>query len=429
MFDRQSIHIALLMWGCIFSLIAALCMYMSKNFDSKKRKWMLMMQLASAVLLGFDAMAWRYRGYSGMKGFYMVRISNLIVFLFSDLILILFHTYVCTYLFEHTKYLQKKFKYAVWTVYIDAVFAMVLVVISQFTHLYYYFDEQNYYHRNPANILSMLIPMIGMLIDLYLILANRKNISREIRTAMISYIVLPLIAAIIQMFYYGVSLINLAIVISMIMMFVTAMVEQNRELENKEKEAADLKISLMLSQIAPHFIYNALTTIRQLCLKDPQEAYDMVTDFSKYLRGNIDSLTQKQKIPFEQELEHTKCYLAIEQKRFGDRVHVSYDIRKKDFEIPPLSLQPIVENAVKHGICKKEEGGTVWISTRKEKDLIYITVKDDGKGFDLQKTSLKEGSHTGLRNVETRLKDMCHGKIYVTSQKKKGTKVEMIFPE
>lgn len=429
MFDRQSIHIALLMWGCIFSLIAALCMYMSKNFDSKKRKWMLMMQLASAVLLGFDAMAWRYRGYSGMKGFYMVRISNFIVFLFSNLILILFHTYVCIYLFEHTKYLQKKFKHAVGVVYIDAVFAMVLVVISQFTHLYYYFDEQNYYHRNPANILSMLIPMIGMLIDLYLILANRKNISREIRTAMISYIVLPLIAAIIQMFYYGVSLINLAIVISMIMMFVTAMVEQNHELANKEKEAADLKISLMLSQIAPHFIYNALTTIRQLCLKDPQEAYDTVTDFSKYLRGNIDSLTQKQKIPFEQELEHTKCYLAIEQKRFGDRVRVSYDIRAKDFQIPPLSLQPIVENAVKHGICKKENGGTVWISTRREKNLIYIIVQDDGKGFDLQNISVKDGSHTGLRNVEIRLKDMCHGRMYIKSKERKGTRVEMIFPE
>lgn len=428
MFDRQSIHIALLMWGCIFSLIAALCMYMSNNFDFQKRKCMLMMQLASAVLLGFDAMAWRYRGYSGMEGFYLVRISNFIVFLFSDLVLMLFHTYVCIYLFEHTEYLQKKFKYAIRAVYIDAVFAIILVVVSQFTHLYYYFDEQNYYHRNPANILSMLIPMIGMIIDLYLILANRKNVSREIRISMISYIVLPLIAAIIQVFHYGVSLINIAIAISMIMMFVTVMVEQNHELARREKEAADLKISLMLSQIAPHFIYNALTTIRQLCVKDPQAAYDTVTDFSKYLRENIDSLTQKHKIPFEQELEHTKCYVAIEQKRFGERVRVNYDIGVKDFEIPPLSLQPIVENAVKHGICKKEEGGTVWISTRKEKNLIYITVKDDGKGFNLKNTSSKDESHTGLRNVETRLKDMCRGRMYVKSQEKKGTKVEMIFP-
>lgn len=135
------------------------------------------------------------------------------------------------------------------------------MAISQFTGLYYTIDAANLYHRNGGYIVSFLLPLCGMLLDTLLLIQYRRNISRMAFVSMLSYIALPLLASAVQLFYYGISLINLSISFSMILMFVTAMVEQNRQLAQREKEAADLRISLMLSQIAPHFIYNTLTTI------------------------------------------------------------------------------------------------------------------------------------------------------------------------
>ncbi len=242
---------------------------------------------------------------------------------------------------------------------------------------------------------------------------------------MCSYIVLPLVATIIQAFYYGYSLINIAITISMILMFVLAMIDQGNELASKEKEAADMRISMMMSQIAPHFIYNTLTVIQGLCDTDPASAKETVGDFAMYLRGNLNSLSMTEPIPFEKELDHVKCYVSIEKKRFGDRVNAKYNIGVRNFLVPPLVLQPIVENAVKHGLCKKEGGGTVSVSTKEKGDVILITVVDDGAGFD--ENDMGKG-RVGLDNVRERVESMCHGTISISSRKNLGTKVIISIP-
>lgn len=141
----------------------------------------------------------------------------------------------------------------------------------------------------------------------------QKKISRQLFAALTSYMALPLFAMVFQTFYYGISLVNIAISISMIFLFVVSMVEQNQNLARKEKEAADLRVSIMISQITPHFIYNTLTSIQQMCESDPGQAEETVEEFAEYLRGNLDSLSIKGPVPFERELNHVKCYLAIEK--------------------------------------------------------------------------------------------------------------------
>lgn len=199
MFDRQSLHIALLVWGFIFSLIAAVCMFMSKNFDKEKRKIMLHMLFACAVLLLSDAFSWGYRGSLGEQGYYMVRISNFLVFFFSDLLLMLYHRYVCCILFGENENVPANVsmgtKRKIKTVYVIAVIAMILVIVNQFTGFYYYFDAQNFYHRNYWYFLSMLLPVIGMIIDFVLILQYQSNVSRRVKISLLSYIVLPYVAA------------------------------------------------------------------------------------------------------------------------------------------------------------------------------------------------------------------------------------------
>lgn len=131
-------------------------------------------------------------------------------------------------------------------------------------------------------------------------------------SALLSYIVLPFLATIALAFYYGISLSNMAIVISMILMFVASMMEQNENLARKEKETTDMRISVMMSQIAPHFICNTLNSIAGLCESNPAEAKETTLVFSEDLRGNLNALSETDLITFGRELAHVKYYLAIQ---------------------------------------------------------------------------------------------------------------------
>lgn len=427
MISIRILHVSLELWGGIFCLIAALCMFLTRNFETNKRKILMLMQLCTAGLLFMDALAWAYRGASGPVGFYMVRISNFMVFFLSDLILLLYHLYLCDYLFDGEQG-EKKPK-RVLAVCVIAVIGMFMVVVSQFTGLYYSFNVNNFYHRNALYPLALAIPFAGGAIDFTMLIQYRKKVSRAAFACLFSYMLLPMLAIVMLFFFYGISLVNIAISISMIFMFVAAIVEQSHTLAQKEKEMCDMKIALTLSQISPHFIFNSLSTIRHLCTKNPQLAAETVDEFSTYLRGNIDSLTNDRMIYFEKELKHVQSYLAIEKKRFGDRVNVVYDIAISDFMIPALSLQILVENAVKHGICKKSGGGTVTIRTERLDNNIYITIEDSGVGFDPEHLPDNGRTHAGIANVRSRLENMCHGELEIESRIGSGTSVQIRLPE
>ncbi len=174
---------------------------------------------------------------------------------------------------------------------------------------------------------------------------------------------------------------------------------------NHRVELSDLKTKVMLSQIKPHFIYNTLTTISYFCSEDPARAEELTNRFSDYLRNNLSSLSETETVSFAKELGAIKNYLAIEQIRFEDRVNVVYDIAVEDFEVPVLAIQPIVENAVKHGICKKEDGGTVTIATFEESAYVCIRVADDGVGFDKNAVTFDGKEHVGVKNIITRIQN------------------------
>ena len=229
--------VALLLWGSVFCLLAAFCLFLGKEYNKERRKWMLWMQLSTAVLLGSDALAWIFRGNPEPIGYYMVRISNFLVFALTDLILLFFQQYIGCHLFKEERLKNGRIRAAI----ILSVVAIALVVISQFTNLYYYFDAENYYHRNPAYILSMLLPLVCMLMDLSLLIQYRKNVSTEILLALGSYIVLPIVAAVFQSIHYGAPLINISIGCSMILMYITATVEQNKELIRIAKSREEIE--------------------------------------------------------------------------------------------------------------------------------------------------------------------------------------------
>ena len=199
-----------------------------------------------------------------------------------------------------------------------------------------------------------------------------------------------------------------------------------------ERELEIANTSLMISQIQPHFLYNALNTIKYLIKRDPKSAEKAVISFSRYLRGNMDSITQKAPIPFTEELEHTKNYCDIELLRFGDKLNIVYDTPVTSFSLPALSVQPIVENAIKHGVTKKTDGGTVTVTTSEDERYYIVKIQDDGVGFDVRNPDLKPSeahTHIGINNVRERLANMVNAEFIIESQIDVGTCVTIKIPK
>ena len=194
-----------------------------------------------------------------------------------------------------------------------------------------------------------------------------------------------------------------------------------------EKELEDSRIAIMLSQIKPHFLYNVLNAIYHLYRKEPDTAQEAVSSFAEYLRCNMLSIEKNEPIPFSEEYQHIQTYLSLEQIRFRDKLDVVYNVEVTDFKLPPLTVEPLVENAVKHGVTKKRGGGIVTISTHRTDDGVQITVTDTGVGFDPDHYMEDGKPHVGIRNVRDRLHNMVGGSLSITSTEN-GTVAVVTIP-
>lgn len=204
-------------------------------------------------------------------------------------------------------------------------------------------------------------------------------------------------------------------------------IKQKNALEEMQTQLMLSRTTTMMSQIRSHFVFNILNAISGMCKYDPKLADETVVRFSKYLRNNIGIMEKDENIPFETDLQQLQDYVALEQIRFGDKVQFESDIEADDFMIPPLILQPVVENAIKHGVSKKQGNGKIVLRTRDVGENIVITVGDDGVGFDMQEL-LKEKS-VGIRNIRFRLEHLVHGNLDIKSEVGMGTTVTITIPK
>ena len=208
-------------------------------------------------------------------------------------------------------------------------------------------------------------------------------------------------------------------------------VTKAKELETEKialnAQLTESRVSTMMSQIRPHFIYNTLGSIEQLCIIDPKKAGDLVHNFAKYLRGNFGELDNPKPILMSQEMEHVHHYISIENVRFPDMTF-SFEMNSGDFHIPALTIQPIVENAIKHGLMKLQKGGTIRVVSYETDTHYCVSVDDDGVGFDTS-VLLDERKHVGIRNIRGRLKAMVNGTLQIESTEGVGTKVLVRIPK
>ena len=318
---------------------------------------------------------------------------------------------------------------ALWTMY------FVLVVASPYIGSFTIVTEDFRYYRGPLYALA-LAPLIAiLLLNLGSAILHRAQLSRKVFLSFVTATVPMILALTVQMFFDAYPLIDVAYVLSAMSMYglvLSDQIEQDRqhqqELARQQTEIANQRSRIMVLQMRPHFIYNTLMSIYGLCAQDPQKARQVTMDFTNYLRKNFNAVASDSPIPFTAELEHTRNYLAVEKAQHEDMLQVEYDTPFVNFRLPPLTLQPIVENAVKHGMDPYHGALHVSVRTRQTESGAEITVEDDGSGFDLSDDPTGEVPHAALTNIRQRLEMMCGGTLEIESRQGGGTRVTIRVP-
>lgn len=198
-----------------------------------------------------------------------------------------------------------------------------------------------------------------------------------------------------------------------------------RRYQAQQEENAQQRIRVAVAQMRPHFIYNTLLSLYYLCAQDTEKTQRVIKDFTRYLQNNFMAIAEEKPILFEKEVEHTRAYLAVEQACYEGRLFVEFDTPHQYFRIPALTLEPIVENAVKHGLDPGRPPLYVSIATEDTGHGVQITVEDTGPGFS---PAQYNEPHITLDNIRERLRVMCGGALTIEPREAGGTKVTIFVP-
>lgn len=327
---------------------------------------------------------------------------------------------------------QRQRKWAWRIIYIAYVLELILLVISQFTGLYYSIDDSNRLQLGTWYPLSLGLLGFVYVFILDHLATNQHLLSTREKIAFWIYFFVPVIGMLLQVFIAELHIQLFFEIAAAVAMFVFILVDQTETYYRAEKENTELRVAVMLSQIQPHFLYNSLAVIKEVCHTDPRTAEEAISQFSSYLRHNMDSITVAKPIPVSQELRHARCYLDLEKLRFQDALQVELELGSTEFMVPTLSLQPLVENAVRHGVRKNPGGrGTVRVVTRELEDRYELSVSDDGPGFDPAVLEEETGweTHVGIRNTRERIRRLTGGDLTIVSAPGQGTVATISIPK
>ena len=300
-----------------------------------------------------------------------------------------------------------------WTAFV------AMLITAQFTTFIYSFSPDNSYHIGPLYFLLIIPPALTLIISLVTVIAWWKHFSSNQRKTYALALAVPLIGILVQHIFEGVHTITLGTVISTLILFVYF-------LEEHVGNIIRHKASTLALQMRPHFIFNTLTSIYYLCDQDPDLAKGTILDFTNYLRGNFTAIASEKPVSFKDELKHTAAYIKVEQVRFKDSIKVTYDTPYTEFRIPPLTLQPLAENAIKHGLEPDREPMELTIRSIKEDGCAKVIVENTGTTFSRKDN---DDPHIALDNIRERLKITCRGTLTISPREGGGTVVTMTIPD
>ena len=300
-----------------------------------------------------------------------------------------------------------------------------------FSDVCFTIDAANHYRSGlPILSSSCLITSLILLAELVFLTVREYRLSARMETMTPFFVTVMILLALLADGHIGVvpqpvSFLTIAMVIGSALYYFWLHLQFVREYERAL--AAEQRVQIMMAQIQPHFLYNTLATIRNLCLTSPETAADVIEQFGTYLRQNLATLDQPDLIPFSKELEHVRVYAEIETQMFP-HIHVGYEIEDDNFMLPPLTVQLLVENAIQHGVLAKEDGW-ILVQSRQVSGGHAVVVSDNGVGFDPAVLVDERGMHRGIRNVRERIERQCGGSLTVESTPGEGTTVTILVPD
>ena len=385
---------------------------------------MMIVQIATWIILGLDLQV----AYGAMP----LQIVYILDFIFSYGLTVAFYYYVEALAIDEYQrigvtYSPRKYVKVImiaWGLAITMIYSLALFVPSV-----YHLESGRAVFSIPAYIVLNIAAKFACICALIFIVRHIDVIGKH--EAVLSFLFTILVSVFVVIDeLYDVCIGYVIVAIFVFILYVSIDLHKGLLLERQEKEITLWKTQIMLSQMQPHFLYNVLTTISGMCeIQNATEARDVVNHFADYFRTNLESLGQEKTISFEKELEHIKTYLWLEKVRFEDALNICYEIETTDFSVPSLAVQPIVENAVKHGILPKDDVGTVTIRTYETSSDYVIAVEDDGVGFDVNEKQNDGNIHVGIDNVTKRLEIICNGTCDIKSEIGKGTVVTIHIPK
>ena len=475
MLNLQVIEIGFDMWGVVFCCIFALTAYYSRDFDREGTKKLIWMLLVNAAGLFSDMIAWFFWKVENGSDMLitMAQIADFMAVCFNFTLMILTADYV-VYLVRRRKNSDfRKWRAMVYAASILGVSALCL------SRAYGFFALPALLKSNEA-MLIIMSPNVFSLICLsllgYFVVSESDWLTPIERIAFALYIVVPIVITATELYVYGYSPVNIGATTAIVLLFVSRAKINTEILVEQQKILNRQRLAEVEKQVRPHFIFNVLNIIYYLCASDSAKAQHAVETFSDYLRDNMKAMNAEELVPFSQELDYVKHYLSLEKLRYEDELTICYDIQCMDFKLPAFTVQPLAENAVKHGIRFKPSGGTVHISSWESDDAYSVRVADDGVGFDPKSVELPEdpkagferfswlaaeaseqaqeayfakapsasqmasqgkspsaspdaGNGIGIVNTNTRLKLLCGGVMRITSAEGQGTTVDIHIPK
>ena len=311
---------------------------------------------------------------------------------------------------------------------IGLVMVNAAVFFSAFFSRISFWIEDGHFHRGTLGYTCHIISLIMLAYFFYLTICEVRRIPKKESIFPLLNVVLIFVGIGIDFFLarqQNITYLTIAIVNGSLFYYIWLHLQFVRE--HEKALIAEQQIQIMMTQMQPHFLYNTLSTIQALCRIDPEKASDTTEKFGIYLQQNLGSINQPELIPIKKELEHTKIYADIEMIRFKN-VRVEYDIKDESFCVPALTVQPLVENAIKHGARIRKEG-VVTVRTKKTDNGHEVVISDNGCGFDTTQQLGTDKTHIGIRNVEERVRIMCGGSVSIESRLDEGTTVTIRIPE
>ena len=373
-----------------------------------------------------------FGGMPTFASYWCIRIGVFGYYASGEFQTLLFLQVIKKYISEKSGNLLKKPVFAFELLQIPNI---LLLLLTPFTNALYYIDTNNDYNRSWGYWIWQAVTILTFVFIGVVIIVKWKNISNYLKRIIITATIFPMTALVTSPFISAVSLNNIMVAITALILFI--IYERNKteitlksiyELERAKTELAESRLTMMLAQIKPHFIYNTMNAIMELCYTEPELAAETIAHFSDYLRGKLNAFDSKEMSLFDDELALIKEYLSIEYADRNKVFRMEYDLSCTDFRLPALTVQPLVENAVKHGIDRYSADSLVQLITYEDEHNIYIKVTDNATAEQGDDTLFAESRGIGLNNARERLKMLCGGDISVTHNEH-STSVVVTIPK